>query len=59
MYPDWANVIRGILQYSILGPLLFTVFINVIFLAVEKSDICNVADDNTLFTWQQPSLNSQ
>ena len=45
---DWANIIRGIPQGSILGHLLFNIFINYIFLVVEKSGICNFADDNTL-----------
>ena len=49
-YSDWANVIHGILQGSILGPLLFNIFINDIFLVVEKSDVCNFADDNTLYS---------
>ena len=45
---DWANIIHRISQGSILGPLLFNIFINDIFLVAEKSGICNFADDNTL-----------
>ena len=47
---DWVNVIPGIPQGSILGPLLFDIFSNDIFLVVEKSGICNFADDNTLYS---------
>ena len=49
-YSGWANVTRGISQRSILGPLLFNIFINNIFLFVEKFVICKFADDNTLFS---------
>ena len=50
-YGDWANVAKGIRQGSILVPLLFNIFINDLFLFIEKSDICSFADDNTLFSY--------
>ena len=34
---------------SILGPLLFNIFINDIFLFLQETEICNFADDNTFF----------
>ena len=47
-YSKWSKIRRGIPQGSILGPLLFNIFINDIFMIIEQSDICNFADDNTL-----------
>ena len=32
------------------GPLLFNIFINDLFFVIEKSDICNFADNNTLYS---------
>ena len=49
-YSDWANVTRGIAQKSIRGPLILNIFINDIFLFIEKSDINNFAEDNALFS---------
>ena len=47
-YSEWDTLIRGAPQGSILGPVLFNVFINDIFHFVQDSTIYNYADDNTL-----------
>ena len=50
VYSKWSNIRRGIPQGSILGSLLFNIFINDIFMIIEQSDICNFADDNNLYS---------
>ena len=49
-YSKWSEICQGIPQGSILGPLLFSIFINDIFFFVEKSENCNFADDNAVYS---------
>ena len=45
---QFDTIFKGVPQGSILGPVLFNVFINDIFMFVKKSNLDNYADDNTL-----------
>ena len=47
---SWAVLTKGVPQGSILGPLVFNIFMNDLFLFIEKCHLYNYADDNSLDT---------
>ena len=46
-FSSWTQLLQGVPQGSVLGPILFNIYINDIFFALKGVDICNFADDTS------------
>ena len=49
-FTEWTEVITAVPQGSILDPLLFNIFLKDIFMFISKCNLCNYADENTLYS---------
>ena len=48
-FSKWAEILLGVPQRSVFGPLLFNIYVNNLFFVTEKTSVCNYVDGTTLF----------
>ena len=52
-FGSWQESVKGVPQGSVLGPLLFNIFLNNLFFLVKETEIRKYADDTTIYVCGQ------
>ena len=48
-FSTWSELLQGVPQDSVLGPILFKIYLNDLLYFTEMTQVCNFADDTTFY----------
>ena len=48
-FSTWSELLQGVPQGSVLGPILFNIYLHDLFYLTEMTQVCNFADDTTFY----------
>ena len=48
-FSTWSELLQGVPQGSVLGTILFNIYLNYLFYLTEMTQVCNFADDTTFY----------
>ena len=52
-FSSWSDIVQEVPQGSVLGPLLFNIYLNDLFYTLKEIEVCNFADDTAPYVFDE------